>query len=118
QVVGAIRYAGNISFAADPNKIVNGGLSVLDGEPSPVIPALPIHFDCRVVSEVRLGTHIMFLGEVESIRVRADLSPTNPLEWYPWADVRPVPSEPPAEIPLGASAALEVAEPEHESVER
>jgi flavin reductase (DIM6/NTAB) family NADH-FMN oxidoreductase RutF len=41
------------------------------------------------VGEVRLGTHIMFLGEVRRIRVRADVTPNNPMEWCPWADVVP-----------------------------
>jgi flavin reductase (DIM6/NTAB) family NADH-FMN oxidoreductase RutF len=40
-----------------------------------------------VVGEVRLGTHIMFLGEVERILVRRDVTPENPLLWCPWAEL-------------------------------
>jgi flavin reductase (DIM6/NTAB) family NADH-FMN oxidoreductase RutF len=42
-----------------------------------------------VLDEIRLGTHVMFLGAVKRIRVRADVSAANPLEWCPWADVSP-----------------------------
>jgi hypothetical protein len=30
----------------------------------------------------------MFLGEVRRIEVHDDVNPDNPIEWYPWADVR------------------------------
>jgi len=86
-VLGAIRYAGNISFSQDRGKVVHAGLAVDPAEWAPVLPALPVHFDCQVVGEVRLGTHIMFLGEVRQIRLRADVTPKNPIEWCPWADV-------------------------------
>jgi flavin reductase (DIM6/NTAB) family NADH-FMN oxidoreductase RutF len=90
QMVEAIWYAGNTSLQHDPCKIANAGLNVLDGGAVPVLQAAPIHYDCEVVGEVRLGTHIMFLGEVREIRVRPDVSVSNPLEWYPWAAVEPV----------------------------
>jgi flavin reductase (DIM6/NTAB) family NADH-FMN oxidoreductase RutF len=86
-VLDAMRYAGNISFADDPEKVLHAGLEVEDCDWAPVLPALPVHFDCQVVDEVRLGTHIMFLGEVKRIRVRRDVRPDNPLEWYPWAQI-------------------------------
>lgn len=89
-VITAIRYAGNVSIASDPHKVAHSGLSVVPNEWAPELPALPIHSECEVVGEVRLGTHIMFLGEVRRIRVRADVRPDNPVEWYPWACVRPV----------------------------
>jgi flavin reductase (DIM6/NTAB) family NADH-FMN oxidoreductase RutF len=87
QVVNAMKYAGNISWSRDPKKLVHAGLEVEGCDWAPVLPALPLHFDCEVVDEVRLGTHIMFLGEVRRIRVRADVTRENPLEWFPWADV-------------------------------
>lgn len=90
EVVRAIRYAGNVSIKTDPDKVSNSGLAVEAGAAAPILPALPVHFDCRITGEVRLGTHIMFIGEVERIRVRSDVTPSNPLEWYPWADVPPV----------------------------
>jgi len=31
----------------------------------------------------------MFLGKVENVLVRADLTPDNPLEWCPWAGSLP-----------------------------
>jgi flavin reductase (DIM6/NTAB) family NADH-FMN oxidoreductase RutF len=49
---------------------------------------LPVHFDCEVVGEVRLGTHVMFLGEVRRVLVRSDVTVANPLEWLPWANIR------------------------------
>ncbi|MFH1189224.1 MAG: flavin reductase [Candidatus Omnitrophota bacterium] len=88
-ITEAITYSGNVSIADDPDKIVNSGLSAGKAGASPVLRELPVHFDCRVTREIRLGTHIMFLGEVAGIMARGDLSPRNPLEWYPWADVEP-----------------------------
>jgi len=84
-IVEAIRYAGNISIGQDRDKVTNIGLHMEESESSPVLSELPIHFDCEIVQEVRLGTHVMFLGEVKRILVRADLNHENPLEWCPWA---------------------------------
>ena len=89
RVVAAIKYAGNVSFQVAGDKVARAGLAVERGGPAPVLPELPVHFDCEVLDEVRLGTHVMFLGAVRRIRVRADVTPGNPLEWCPWADVRP-----------------------------
>jgi flavin reductase (DIM6/NTAB) family NADH-FMN oxidoreductase RutF len=91
-VVAAMKYAGNISQTQDREKAAHAGLAVEPDEWAPVFPALPIHFDCKVTGELRLGTHIMFLGEVVRIRVRRDVTPENPISWVPWADVRPVES--------------------------
>ena len=90
RVVAAIKYAGNVSFQVAGDKVARAGLAVARGGPAPVLPDLPVHFDCEVIDEVRLGTHVMFLGAVRRIRVRPDVTPANPLEWCPWADVRPV----------------------------
>jgi flavin reductase (DIM6/NTAB) family NADH-FMN oxidoreductase RutF len=83
-VINGMKYAGNNSMADDPRKVANSGLSVGPSEYGPVIKQAPIHFDCEVVGEVLLGTHVMFLGEVKRIHVRADVSPARPLEWCPW----------------------------------
>jgi flavin reductase (DIM6/NTAB) family NADH-FMN oxidoreductase RutF len=86
-VLAAIRYAGNTSYADDPDKVARAGLHAKPSPCGPVLAELPIHFDCRIVDEIALGTHIMFLGEVQRILVRRDVSPNNPLDWYPWAGV-------------------------------
>lgn len=86
-VVAAIRYAGNVSHDRDAFKVANAGLAVQGGGPVPLLRDLPIQFDCRVVGEQHLGTHVLFLGEVERVRVRADVTPDNPLEWCPFAAV-------------------------------
>lgn len=88
-IIDAIRYAGNVSIRDDGEKAFNAGLEVIRGDGSPILAALPVHFDCEVVGEVRLGTHILFLGEVRRILVRTDVSPDNPLTWRPWAAVEP-----------------------------
>jgi flavin reductase (DIM6/NTAB) family NADH-FMN oxidoreductase RutF len=88
-VLGGIKYAGNVSLAANARKVADAGFEVEVSEWSPALTALPVHFDCQIVREVRLGTHIMFLGEVKRIRVRADVAPENPIEWCPWAQVTP-----------------------------
>ena len=88
-VLGGIKYAGNVSLASNARKVADAGFEVEASEWSPALTALPVHFDCQIVDEVRLGTHIMFLGEVKRIRVRADVAPHNPIEWCPWAQVAP-----------------------------
>ena len=89
-VIDAIKYAGNVSLTTNKNKVIASGLEIEPRPWAPVLTALPVHFDCEVVGEVRLGTHIMFLGEVRRIEVRQDVTVTNPLRWCPWADVVPV----------------------------
>jgi flavin reductase (DIM6/NTAB) family NADH-FMN oxidoreductase RutF len=86
-VVDAIKYAGNNSLKHVSDKLLKTGLVVDEWRGLPILPSLPVHFDCRVIDEVRLGTHIMFLGEVEAIRVRSDVTAQNPLSWCTWADV-------------------------------
>jgi flavin reductase (DIM6/NTAB) family NADH-FMN oxidoreductase RutF len=86
-VVDGIWYTGNVSFAKDRDKVKISGLNVRKGENSPILTDLPIHYDCVVKDEIRLGTHILFLGEVTRIHVRKDVSENNPLEWFPWATV-------------------------------
>ena len=103
-VVGAIKYAGNTSLAHDPEKLWRTGLSVGEWLGLPYLPQLPVHFDCRLIGEVRLGTHVMFLGAVEAIRVRPDVTSENPLTWCTWADVElaserwPAPERKPAPV--------------------
>jgi flavin reductase (DIM6/NTAB) family NADH-FMN oxidoreductase RutF len=87
RLVDAIAYAGNTSFTDDPDKVARAGLAVAGGGESPVLADLPIHFDCEVTGEIRMGTHTMFLGEARRILVREDVSPGNPLHWYPIAAV-------------------------------
>jgi flavin reductase (DIM6/NTAB) family NADH-FMN oxidoreductase RutF len=86
-VVNAIKYAGNTSLEHDSKKLWRTGLNVVEWLGLPYLPQLPIHFACRVIDEIRLGTHVMFLGEVEFIRVRSDLTCDNPMTWCTWADV-------------------------------
>ena len=86
-VVSAIKYTGNTSLVHDSEKLWRTGLSVGEWRGLPYLPELPVYFDCRVTGEIRLGTHIMFLGTVEAIRVRSDLTSENPLTWCTWADV-------------------------------
>jgi len=88
EMTNAIRYSGTTSFANDPDKIANSGLHASSRSLAPQIDDLPIHFECDLVGEIRMGTHIMFLGEVKSILVRSDLNVDNPLTWCPWADVK------------------------------
>ncbi len=86
-MVEAIRYAGNISVAIDPDKAAHAGLEIEAGKHTPILSDCPVHYDCKVTGEIRLGTHAMFLGEVQRIRVRHDVTPENPLRWFPLADV-------------------------------
>lgn len=85
RIVAAIKYAGNNSFSNDPYKVRNTGLSIQSSDFGPILEDVPVHFDCQVVREVKLGTHVMFLGEVRRIYVRDDVTPDNSLEWFPWA---------------------------------
>jgi len=88
-IVEAIRYAGNVSFRDDPDKLKNTGLKVEAGDWAPVLPDFPVNFECEVTGEVVMGTHVMFFGEVRRIHVHARLTPDNPLHWRPWALVKP-----------------------------
>jgi len=88
-ILRAIKYCGNVSIANNRDKVKEAGLEIEPSEWAPMPTALPVYFECEVVDEVRLGTHVMFLGEVKRIRVRADVTPDRPLEWCAWADVTP-----------------------------
>jgi flavin reductase (DIM6/NTAB) family NADH-FMN oxidoreductase RutF len=84
EMLNAIRYAGNVSATDDPEKLRNTGLWFDEGEHDPILRLCPVHFDCAVVGEVKLGTHSMFLGEVRRILVRSDVSAENAISWNPW----------------------------------
>ncbi len=86
RMIDAIRYSGNVTMAADPDKLANSGLSAVDpgAGAAPLLPALPITFDCALVGERDLGTHVLVLGEVRSILVRSDVTPAVPLAWSGW----------------------------------
>jgi flavin reductase (DIM6/NTAB) family NADH-FMN oxidoreductase RutF len=93
QVLNGICYAGNVSFAADSRKVTNAGFTIDRAAPTPRLAELPVHYDCELTGEIRLGTHFLFLGEVRRISVRADVTPGNPICWIPWANVEPVPAK-------------------------
>lgn len=84
----AIRYCGNVSIAHDPRKAAKTGLTWIE-EPSGVVRAaeFPVFFECRLVGEIKLGTHALFLGEVVKIFLHADLEKETHLEWCPFAGV-------------------------------
>lgn len=84
-VLEAIGYLGNVSMRDDPDKSANCGLEAVPVENGFRFAELPVHFDCRVVGDIRLGTHALFLGQVERIFVDARLSAEAPLDWCPWA---------------------------------
>jgi flavin reductase (DIM6/NTAB) family NADH-FMN oxidoreductase RutF len=89
-VLDAIRYAGNTSLKDDPHKIGNLGLRVGEGEFVPILPDLPITYECEVVDSVTLGTHVMYFGEVRRILVNPAAEAQNALEWCPWADIQEI----------------------------
>lgn len=84
-VLEAITYLGNVSFRDHPGKLEDCGLSTVRLGGSLGLAALPVHFDCRIVREVRLGTHAMMLGEVEQVFVHREVDAATPIEWCPWA---------------------------------
>lgn len=83
-VLDAIAYLGNISLRDDQTKADNAGLTPMSLGAGFGYRELPIHFECRIVDDVRLGTHAMLLGQVERIVVDARLR-GSALEWCPWA---------------------------------
>lgn len=83
----AIRYLGTSSIADDPSKVESSGLVLISVVDQPLLPGLPVNFDCRIVHEQRLGTHVLFVGEVERILCRTDVDVNNPLTWSPVAAV-------------------------------
>jgi flavin reductase (DIM6/NTAB) family NADH-FMN oxidoreductase RutF len=110
-VLAAIKYAGNVSLAQNPNKLVDAGLEVDSCDWGPALPALPVQFECQVTQEVRLGTHIMLLGEVRRIRIREDVTSENPLEWCPWPLVDPY--DPGTDLAVGSDTERNASIPEY-----
>jgi len=84
-VLEAIRFLGSVSFRDCPDKIDHAGLAAVRLGGTLAFEELPVHFDCRIVGEVALGTHAMILGQVEQVFVRRDVGADAPLEWCPWA---------------------------------
>jgi flavin reductase (DIM6/NTAB) family NADH-FMN oxidoreductase RutF len=83
----AIRYLGTTSIAEEPSKVDSSGLVLNSDVDQPLLPGLPLHFDCRIVHEQRLGTHVLFVGQVERILCRSDVDVNNALTWAPFAAV-------------------------------
>jgi flavin reductase (DIM6/NTAB) family NADH-FMN oxidoreductase RutF len=84
-VLEAIVYLGSVSRRADAHKMACCGLTPRQLGRTIGFDELPVHFGCRIVDRVRLGTHLMLFGEVEDVMVRPDVTPDTPLEWCPWA---------------------------------
>lgn len=89
-ITAAIQYCGNFSFRDDDDKIARTGLRVSpESGAAPILEDLPITFECKLVGEVPMGTHIMMLGEVQRIVVHKALGKTAHIDWLPFADVEP-----------------------------
>ncbi|MDC1213955.1 flavin reductase family protein [Rhodospirillales bacterium] len=86
-VTEAILFTGTISMSDYPNKANECGLKIEKRKLAPLISALPIHFECEVIMEQKLGTHVMFFGEVKNILVRKDVNVDRPLKWRPWPEL-------------------------------
>jgi flavin reductase (DIM6/NTAB) family NADH-FMN oxidoreductase RutF len=84
-VLDAISYLGNVSRRLDPDKSLHCGLTPATLGRTIGFLELPIHYGCTIVDAVPLGTHHMFLGRVDEISIRSDLTEQNPLQWCPWA---------------------------------
>jgi flavin reductase (DIM6/NTAB) family NADH-FMN oxidoreductase RutF len=84
-VLDAISYLGNVSRRLDSEKVASCGLTPRQLGSTIGFDELPVHYGCRIVDRIRLGTHLMLLGVVEDILVRPDVTPDTPLEWCPWA---------------------------------
>ncbi len=87
-ITKAICFLGTTSLNDYPKKAFMSGLKIEERPLAPLITTLPIHFECKVISEQKLGTHIIFYGEVVNMLVRKDLTIENPLEWNPWSELR------------------------------
>jgi flavin reductase (DIM6/NTAB) family NADH-FMN oxidoreductase RutF len=84
-VLDAISYLGNVSRRLDSEKIATCGLTPRPLGSTVGFDELPVHYGCKIIARVPLGTHLMLLATVEEIWVRSDVSPASPLEWCPWA---------------------------------
>ena len=84
-VLEAIGFLGNLSLRDDQDKASKCGLTPARFGNTFGFAELPVHFDCRIVGDVPLGTHALILGEVEGIHVDGRLTAASPLEWCPWA---------------------------------
>jgi len=86
-VLNAIAYSGNVSLKDDKQKLIHSGLQIDQDSHVPILQDLPINFECNVIKEIKLGTHVLFLGEVRKIYSRVDLDKDNSIKWFPWADI-------------------------------
>jgi flavin reductase (DIM6/NTAB) family NADH-FMN oxidoreductase RutF len=84
-VLDAIAYLGNVSRRLDSDKVASCGLTPRQLGSTIGFDELPVHYGCKIVDRLRLGTHLMMLATVEDILVRPDVTPDTPLEWCPWA---------------------------------
>ncbi len=84
-VLDAISYLGNVSRRLDAEKVEGCGLTPRQLGSTVGFDELPVHYGCKIVDRVRLGTHLMVLGTVQDILVRPDATTDAPLEWCPWA---------------------------------
>lgn len=84
-ITAAIQYCGNFSFRDDDDKIARTGLNISPGSTNaPILDDLPITFECKLVGEVQMGTHIMMLGEVDRIVAHRSLGKTSRIDWQPF----------------------------------
>lgn len=90
EMVRVIRHLGNTSIQDFPDKVKRSGATLADENIAGVVPVirqLPVHFDFSIISQIKMGSHIMFLGRVERILVRRKVMPKNPIVWSPWAQI-------------------------------
>ena len=72
----ALDYCG-VRSGRDEDKLAACGLTPLPVEGlryAPMIEGMPVCLACRVIQRLSLGSHDMFIGQVESVHVRGDLA--------------------------------------------
>jgi flavin reductase (DIM6/NTAB) family NADH-FMN oxidoreductase RutF len=79
EVLEAIGYLGNVSRRLDPDKVACCGLTPRELGSTVGFDEVPVHYSCRIVHRMRLGTHMMVFGEVDEVLVRPEVASETPL---------------------------------------
>jgi len=70
-MAGAVDFCGIYSGAReDKSKIFNVFYGAI--ETAPLVEECPVNFECRVIRELELGSHTLFIGEIMETHVSED----------------------------------------------
>ncbi len=77
--VTEVDYLGIVSGAKEPDKLAIAGIEATKGSvvDAPVLVSCPVNLECKLVDQVKIGTHTWFVGEVLESHVDESLVTEN-----------------------------------------